>query len=141
MAALKRTVWDTPDARSEAEFRGALTKMLRTDHWRVSVSVPGKLGRRAGRSYMTTNDPGFPDLVCLRPPDLVFLECKLLGASTSRERAEQQRVWINGIGEVEGNVRAWMVDEGAWPTLVRLSRGGIAAVEAETETGDNDDNA
>lgn len=126
----------TPDPRDEREFRTALVRMLRWHGWRVTFNQPSRPGRRAGRAYITTGSPGFPDLTALRPPNLVFLECKMVGNSADPE----QRVWLNGLAEVGGNVRAWTVDVGDWPALVALAHDGIEGVERssgpdETESG------
>lgn len=121
---------ETPtDWANERDFRLQLVQLLRARSWRVSFSQPSRPGRRAGRQFMTMGTPGFPDLTCLRPPELVYLELKFYGKAPEPE----QRVWLNGLAEVGGNVRAWCVDPGAWPLLVTLARDGIVAVEKLSE--------
>lgn len=125
MTSVFAVVETCPDPRTEAEFQWALVRLLRAYGWRVSHNQPAKAGKR----YITTGSPGWPDLVALRPPDLVFLECKVVGGAVRPD----QRLWINGLADVEGTVRAWIVDVGAWPILVRLARDGIGGVETEEE--------
>lgn len=116
---------DPPDPLgNEAAFQSKLLKLLRAHGWRCTHNPP-----RPGRSrHITFGDPGFPDVVALRPPDLVFLECKSVGGKTS----EEQRVWLVGL-EAAG-VDAWVVNPADWPVLVRLARDGIEAISIEQET-------
>lgn len=120
----------TPDPANEAEFRTALVKLLRARGWLVTFNQPARPGRRAGRAYMTMGTPGYPDLTCLRPPDLVFLECKMIGNSATAD----QRMWLNGLAAVDGSVQAWEVNVGHWPILVRLAEHGLRSLTTEQET-------
>lgn len=117
------------DWRNELEFQRQLLKLLRAHGWRCSHQPP-RPGRPGQGRHITFGDPGFPDVLALRPPDLVFLELKYYGKAPS----EEQRVWLNGLAAVDGEkVRAWCVDPGAWPQLVTLARYGIEAVEKLSE--------
>jgi hypothetical protein len=116
------------DWRSEADFQKHLLALFRARGWRCSHNPP-RPGRPGQRRLLTFADPGFPDVTALRPPDLVFLELKFYGKTADPE----QRVWLNGLAGIEGNLRAWCVDPGAWPLLVRLAREGIAAIEKHSE--------
>ena len=114
------------DWRSEAEFQTHLLQLLRARGWRCTHSPP----RPSRNRFITFGDPGFPDVVALRPPDLVFLELKYYGNAARPE----QRVWLNGLAAVTNeHVRAWCVDPGAWPLLVRLARDGVEGVEKSSE--------
>lgn len=120
-------------ARNEADFQGCVIDLFREFGWRVSHNQPARTAR--GR-MITTGDPGFPDLTCLRPPDLLFLELKHVGAWTNPEVREQQYVWINGL-QAAGQ-HAWIVNEGAWPLLVAMARDGIEAGLASLTEGEQD---
>jgi hypothetical protein len=116
----------TPDCKTEADFLKAAKALFRGRGWRVhhSAARPARQGR-----YVTTGDPGFPDLLCMRPPMIIFLELKHVGASKARKDAEAQRLWINGLQAC--GVHAYVVDEGAWPMLVDIARDGAAFFEEE----------
>ena len=43
------------------------------------------------------NNPGFPDLVLLRPPDLLFIELKSVRGRVTAEQA----LWIEQLGQVD----------------------------------------
>lgn len=56
--------------------------------------------------------PGLPDLVMVRPPVIVFAECK---TETGRLRPEQ-RTWLDALGACESvEVRLWRPS--AWPEI------------------------
>lgn len=124
MALMK---WEEPKLwGNETEFKASVVTLFRKRGWRVQhgAARPARQGR-----YVTSGSPGFPDLVLMRPPNLLFLELKHIGASKARKDAEEQRVWINGLQEC--GVHAYVVDEGYWPTLVDIARDGLSVLETQ----------
>lgn len=109
---------EPPNTRNETEFQRAVISLFRGHGWRVQHTAP----RPAKGRYITSGSPGFPDLVLLRPPCLMFLELKHIGASKARRDAEHQRIWINGLQQ--SGAHAYVVDEGYWPMLVDIARYG-----------------
>jgi hypothetical protein len=122
--ALKR--WEEPpDSHNETEFKKAVVDLFRRRGWRVHHGA----ARPARGKYITSGSPGFPDLVCLRPPNLLWLELKHIGASKARKDAEEQRIWIGGLQAC--GQHAYVVDEGAWAMLVDIARDGLKAIDEE----------
>lgn len=122
---MKQTILDPPDPMgNESAFQSKLMKLLRAFGWRCTHQPP-----RPGRSRMITfGDPGFPDIVALRPPDLIFLECKSIKGAASPD----QRTWLVGLEQC--GVPAWVVNPADWPMLVRLARDGARSLSTEQET-------
>src|SRR5882672_5631461 len=113
---------DEPDVMwGETEFRKHLKRLFDWRGWKTSHTYRARSPKGA---WLTPADVGFPDLVCLRPPSLVFLECKAIGASTSKARTAEQNVWITGVQGCPG-VGAWTVNPADWPELVKLAREGL----------------
>ena len=69
---------------TEAELQAAIIDAARMGGWLVFHPTD-----------MRRNNPGFPDLVLVRAPDVLFLELK---SDTGRVRPEQ-RVWLEELGE------------------------------------------
>jgi len=92
---------------SEAQFQRQVMKIAAEWGWRVV-----HIGRaRVGKRWITpTRGPdgevvkGFPDLVLVRPPDVVFLELKKRGGVVSAE----QRAWISDLQKC-ADVEAYIV--------------------------------
>lgn len=93
---------------TEAEFQRQVMRIAADYGWSVV-----HIGRaRVGKRWVTpTRGPGgevvrgFPDLVLLRPPQLVFLELKKAGGRPTPE----QREWVAALQRVDG-VEAYIVD-------------------------------
>lgn len=86
---------------SEAEFQRQVVEIARAWGWR-SCHV-GKA--RVGKRWVTpTSVAGFPDLVLVRPPQLVFLELKKHGGRTRAEQLD----WIGDLQRCAG-VEAYIV--------------------------------
>jgi hypothetical protein len=85
-----------------------LAKLLGWTHYRVWVSI------RSPR--------GFPDLVLVRPPRLIFAELK----SEKGRLTEAQRAWIELLAQVPA-VETYVWRPSDWPTILAvLSRDGAA---------------
>jgi hypothetical protein len=84
---------------TESELQKAVLGLAKLLGWRVAHFATSR-SLRDGAAYMTAQQghPGFPDLVLLRPPRLVFAELK-----SKRGQADfQQATWLNGLEAVPG---------------------------------------
>ena len=82
---------------SEAELQEAVIGMAKYLGWHIAHQRPA---RRKDGSWRTAIEghKGFPDLVLLRPPRLIFAELK----SKRGDLSLDQSVWLNGLKEVAG---------------------------------------
>jgi VRR-NUC domain len=53
--------------------------------------------------------PGIPDLILLRPPQLLFIELKKLGRASKLR--EEQKQWINGLQRCGQEALVWTPNE------------------------------
>ena len=80
-------------AGSEAEFQWRITKLAALYGWRVYHTYDSR-----------RSQPGFPDLVLVRPPRLLFVELK---SATGRPTAAQQE-WLMALaGVTRVDARIW----------------------------------
>lgn len=107
---------------SEAKFLKSVLILARTLGWSCAHFKTACVQRKDGSKYYATpiqaDGKGFPDLVLVRPPRLLFLELKAEGGKLSKEQAE----WLDLLMEVPGAeaIPAWPKD---WDYLVLLLRG------------------
>ena len=81
---------------SERELQSAVIEMAKLLGWRIMHQRPGRT--LEGWRTAIEGHPGFPDLVLLRPPRLIFAELK-----SKRGRVDfDQATWLNGLNEVKG---------------------------------------
>ena len=81
---------------SERELQDAIIELAKLLGWRCMHQRPA----RTIDSWRTSiiGHAGFPDLVLLRPPRLVFAELK-----SKKGRVDfDQATWLNGLNEVKG---------------------------------------
>ena len=65
------------------------------------------------------SDPGWPDLVLVRPPQLLIVELKAERGSLT----DAQREWLQALGMCNVEVRIWRPS--SWPEIeTTLKRGG-----------------
>jgi hypothetical protein len=81
------------------------------------------LGWACYRTWLSVRSPaGFPDLVLVRPPRLIFAELK----SEKGRLTEAQRAWIELLAQVPA-VETYVWRPSDWPTILAvLSRDGAA---------------
>lgn len=103
---------------SEAELQKAIIELAKRLGWRVHHTTSASV--RPG-AYVTPlqGHRGFPDLVLLRPPRVVFAELKVKKNRLSQDQA----VWLNGLQHSTG-VAGYEWREADWFT------GAIEAVLA-----------
>jgi len=84
---------------NEKELQRAVLEEARLLGWRIAHFSTSR-SMRDGRAFLTAQQGhrGFPDLVLLRPPRLIFAELK-----TARGRVDfDQATWLNGLDAVPG---------------------------------------
>lgn len=86
---------------TEAQFQRAIVDLARDCGWLVQHAQPT---RSKNGKWLTSGAAGFPDLVLLRPPELLFLELK----SASGDATAKQKQWISRLQRVPG-VDAYIV--------------------------------
>lgn len=88
---------------SEAAFQDQITNLADLYGWRW-FHAPDNLPRttRSGRRAVQRVRPGFPDLVLVRAPELIFAEVK---TQVGRVRPEQQE-WLEALEVVARRVAA-----------------------------------
>lgn len=87
----------TARADSEAGFQQQVEYLAQLHGWRIFHAPDNRpVATRSGRTVKQRVRPGFPDLVLLRPPDLIFAELK-----TDKGRvAPAQREWLKELGHI-----------------------------------------
>jgi VRR-NUC domain-containing protein len=78
----------------ERELQDAVVDMATLLGWRVAHQRPGRTVN--GWRTPIQGHAGFPDLVLLRPPRLMFVELK----GTRGKVDPQQALWLNGLAHV-----------------------------------------
>jgi VRR-NUC domain len=76
---------------TERELQDAIIQAARLLGWRVMHQRPGRT--LDGWRTAVQGDEGFPDLVMLRPPRLIFAELK----SKKGVLSQAQALWLNGF--------------------------------------------
>ena len=81
---------------TERELQGAIIEAAKLLGWRLCHFRPARTLN--GWRTPIEGHPGFPDLVLLRPPRLIFAELK-----SKRGRVDfEQATWLNGLEAVPG---------------------------------------
>lgn len=94
---------------TEAGFQDAVIELAKLRGWTLAHFRPARTNR--GWRTPVQGDPGFPDLVLVRPPRVLFVELKSAKGRLTRE----QEWWIHLLRQ--SNVEAyewWPVD---WPVI------------------------
>lgn len=99
----------------EAEFQRLVEGLAKKLGW---LSCHMKKAFVEGRIITPTSVPGFPDLVLVRPPALVFLELK---TEANKKRDPDQIEWIRSLQRCDG-VEAFIVRPSDWREIVDLLR-------------------
>lgn len=102
----------------ESAWQDQVVGLARFYGWDRIFHAPQQgAGGRAFRQY--PEGTGFPDLVLVRPPELIFAELKAEGGRVSTT----QQAWLDALAEVDGaSVYLWR--PGDWHEVERiLARG------------------
>ncbi|MGH3089785.1 MAG: VRR-NUC domain-containing protein [Rubrobacteraceae bacterium] len=87
---------------SERDFERQVLELAKLTGWRVAHFRPAKTSK-GWRTPVSGDGKGFPDLVLVRPPEIVFAELKT-DSPASKLRPEQ-REWLETLGRC-GRVEA-----------------------------------
>ena len=89
---------------TERELQREVIALAKFAGWRIAHFSTSR-SMRDGVSFMTAQlgHRGFPDLVLLRPPRLIFAELK----SQYRKPTQEQALWLNGL-DVVPNVEQYL---------------------------------
>lgn len=74
--------------------------------------------------YSIGSKPGFPDLVLVRPPRVIFAELKM----NKRRLTESQRYWIELLQQCECEAYVWRLSDwenGMIASVLTMGTGGI----------------
>ena len=86
----------TAPGMSERQLQDAIIELAKLLGWRIAHFRPAMT--REGWRTAVQGHVGFPDLVLLRPPRLIFAELK-----SKKGRVDfEQATWLNGLNEVKG---------------------------------------
>jgi hypothetical protein len=97
----------TVRADSEAGFQQQVEYLAQLHGWRIFHAPDNRpIKLRSGRVIKQNVRPGFPDLVLLRPPELIFAELK---TDTGRI-SPAQREWLNELGQVSDAIATLAVE-------------------------------
>lgn len=104
-------------ALTEKEFQKQVLAYAALRGWKTAhFGNTVKIVRR-GADYRTIADrgaAGFPDLVILRPPRLLFAELKAEKGRLTKEQAD----WLAGLGESGQEVHCWRPSD--WETIEQV---------------------
>lgn len=110
-AALRRDLAAVHDGTAnEAQFQRCVIRYARDHGWLVQ-HVPSAEVRKGKHVTPTQGHVGFPDLVMVREPRVIFAELKGAGGPTS-----MQQVWLNRLGHCDG-VEAFLWWPRDWRTV------------------------
>ena len=96
------------DRISEAQHQAAVVELAQMHNWLVYY-VPDS--RRS--------PAGFPDLVLVRPPQVLFVECKTDKGTLRPE----QREWMEALSRCN-SVQVWVWRPSDWPKIEAMLMGG-----------------
>ena len=91
---------------TEKQLQGAVIDAARLLGWRVAHFRPARVMRGGRETYETpvaADGKGFPDLVLVRPPRLIFAEMK----AHSGKLSDQQMEWLSALDHTEAEVYIW----------------------------------
>lgn len=91
---------------TEAALQAAVIECARLFKWRVAHFRPAQTVR-GWRTPVQGDGAGFPDLVLIRGPTLMFVELKAARGKVSRDQAE----WLNALEQTPAIVHVWRPDD------------------------------
>lgn len=99
-------------ASRERDFRGQVIDLARLMGWRVAHFRPAL--RQSGKwsTPVQADGAGFPDLVLVRPPRIIFAELKV----ARRKPTPQQQAWLQDLAECPVEVYLWRPSD--WEVIV-----------------------
>jgi Holliday junction resolvase len=90
----------------EQAFLRRIVRLARQAGWRVFHPAPARFGKAWRTPY--AGDRGFPDLVLVRPPKVLFIELKAHG----RKPTPEQQEWLTALAQCsEVHTAVWRESE------------------------------
>ena len=83
---------------SETEFLGQVLKLAKLCGWRRAHFRPARLADGSWRTAVQGDGKGFPDLVLIKPPRLIFAELK----KDKEYPTDDQAAWLADLERVPG---------------------------------------
>jgi len=100
---------------SEAAFLTQVIDLAQALHWRAHHVRPA--WSKKGWRTPIQGDPGFPDLVLVRPPRVIFAELK----SERGRLSDEQEIWIDWLEKCHlGEIYIWKPSD--WDDIVSKLR-------------------
>jgi len=93
---------------TERAFMRRVLRFAKAHGWKAFHPAPARFGH-AWRTPYAGNGQGFPDLVLVRPPQVLFVEVKCGG----RTPTPAQREWLSALGQCTA-VHACVWRESDW---------------------------
>lgn len=103
---------------TEQDFLRRLIDLAKLRRYRIVHFRPAMTARGSWVTRMDGN-PGFPDLVLLRPPRLIFAEVKR--SLKGRQATPEQQIWLAQLSAVPG-VEVYLWTPEGWDDIVDLLR-------------------
>lgn len=103
---------------TEQAFLHRIIDLAKLRRYRIVHFRPAMTARGAWVTRMD-GDAGFPDLVLLRPPRLIFAEVKR--SLKGRQTTPEQAIWLAQLGAVPG-VESYLWTPEGWDDIVKLLR-------------------
>ena len=101
----------------ESEFQQQIIDYAHLNGWRVAHFRSVRIQREDGSYYYATpvqaDGEGFPDLVLIRPPRLVFAEVKV-----SAKVSPKQEIWLQDLRDCGMEVYVWRPTD--WAEIERV---------------------
>jgi len=107
---------------TEAGFQRAVIEAARALGWRVHHTRPARLANGQWRTPLQ-GDPGFPDLMLSRGPDLIAAELK----SEHGRLSVPQRQWLVALRQAGVEVYVWRPSD--WEAIIARLGGPRCAPE------------
>jgi len=105
---------------SEASFMAQVVAYAESRRWHAwhdrATNAPRRCPDCGSYRRLPRNDAGFPDLVLIRRPRLVVVECKRDGEYPS----DAQRGWLDAFAACEIETYLWRPSD--WADVVRILR-------------------
>jgi hypothetical protein len=106
---------------TEADWQAQVVELARLRRWRVAHFATGRVAARGGVERFVTpalyDGAGFPDLVLVRPPRLLFVELKRQTGRTS----PAQDAWLAALFACDG-VECYVWRPGDWASVEEVLR-------------------
>ena len=99
---------------SERDFQDQIIELAHIYDWTVAHFRPAMKQDGSWRTAVAADGTGFPDLVLVRPPRLIFAEVK----SEKGKVTSEQSSWLRNLAEAKQDVYLWRPSD--WEGIVEV---------------------